>query len=121
MGKQQIQSLRGMYDLTFAEAAKYDYLLAAFKSVTEAAGYSRIETPILEDKALFDRGVGTDTDAVSKEMYAFTDRSDKEVALRPEATAGVVRAFIEHGMNSMPQPVKLYTYGPVFFIWRPPR
>lgn len=119
MGKQQIQSLRGMYDLTFAEAAKYDYLLATFKSVTEAAGYAHIETPILEDRALFERGVGTDTDAVSKEMYAFADRSDHQVALRPEFTAGIVRAFIEHGMNSMPQPVKLYTYGPLFRYDRP--
>ncbi len=119
MGKQQIQSLRGMYDLTFADAAKYDYLVAAFKSVAEAAGYAHIETPLLEDQALFERGVGTETDAVSKEMYAFTDRSDHKVALRPEFTAGIVRAFIEHGMNSMPQPVKLYTYGPLFRYDRP--
>ena len=119
MGKQQIQSLRGMYDLTFADAAKYDYLVAAFKSVAEAAGYAHIETPLLEDQALFERGVGTETDAVAKEMYAFIDRSDHKVALRPEFTAGIVRAFIEHGMNSMPQPVKLYTYGPLFRYDRP--
>lgn len=119
MGKQQIQSLRGMYDLTPTEAAKYDYLLAAFRSISEAAGYSHIETPLLEDQALFERGVGTETDAVSKEMYAFTDRSDHKVALRPEFTAGIVRAFIEHGMNSLPQPVKLYTYGSLFRYDRP--
>ncbi|GAC1602774.1 MAG: histidine--tRNA ligase [Candidatus Saccharimonadales bacterium] len=119
MGKQQIQSLRGMYDLTFADAAKYDYLLNVFKTVAEAAGYAHIETPLLEDQALFERGVGTETDAVSKEMYSFTDRSDHNVALRPEFTAGIVRAFIEHGMNSLPQPVKLYTYGPLFRYDRP--
>jgi histidyl-tRNA synthetase len=119
MGKQQIQSLRGMYDLVPEEAAKYDHLLAAFRSVAESAGYGRMETPLLEDKALFERGVGTDTDAVSKEMYAFMDRSEHGVALRPEFTAGMVRAFIEHGMNSLPQPVKLYSYGPLFRYDRP--
>jgi histidyl-tRNA synthetase len=119
MAKQQIQSLRGMYDLTPEIAAGYDYLLDAFRSVSESAGYGRIETPLLEDKALFERGVGTDTDAVSKEMYTFVDRSDHGVALRPEFTAGIVRAFIEHGMNSLPQPVKLYSYGPLFRYDRP--
>lgn len=119
MAKQQIQSLRGMYDLSGEQAASYDHILGAFRSVALAAGYSRIETPIMEDSALFERGVGTDTDAVSKEMYAFTDRSDHTVALRPEFTAGIVRAFIEHGMNSLPQPVKLYSYGPLFRYDRP--
>jgi histidyl-tRNA synthetase len=119
MGKQQIQSLRGMYDLLPDEAAKYDHILEAFRTVTQAAGYGRLETPILEDKALFERGVGADTDAVSKEMYAFEDRSEHDVAMRPEFTAGIVRAFIEHGMNSLPQPVKLYAYGPLFRYDRP--
>lgn len=119
MGKQQIQSLRGMYDLLPETAAVYDDLVAAFRTVAESAGYGHIETPLLEDRALFERGVGTETDAVSKEMYAFTDRSDHGVALRPEFTASVVRAFIEHGMNSLPQPVKLYTYGPLFRYDRP--
>lgn len=119
MGKQQIQSLRGMYDLTPEIAAGYDHVLGAFRAVAEAAGYGRIETPLLEDKALFERGVGTETDAVSKEMYAFIDRSDHGVALRPEFTAGIVRAFIEHGMNSLPQPVKLYSHGPLFRYDRP--
>lgn len=119
MGKQQIQSLRGMHDLTPDVAAAYDHLLRAFTAVAESAGYGRIETPLLEDKALFERGVGADTDAVSKEMYAFTDKSDNGVALRPEFTAGIVRAFVEHGMNSLPQPVKLYSYGPLFRYDRP--
>jgi len=119
MAKQQIQSLRGMYDLTPESAAAYDHLLEAFRAVATSAGYGRIETPLLEDKALFERGVGADTDAVAKEMYVFTDRSDHEVALRPEFTAGIVRAYIEHGMASLPQPVKLYSYGPLFRYDRP--
>jgi len=108
-----------MYDLLPEQTAQYDYMLAAFRSITESAGYGRIETPLMEDRALFERGVGADTETVSKEMYAFTDRSDNAVALRPEFTAGIVRAFIEHGMNSRPQPVKLYSYGALFRYDRP--
>jgi len=119
MAKQQIQSPRGMYDLLPEQTAQYDYMLQAFRSITASAGYGRIETPLMEDRALFERGVGADTETVSKEMYAFIDRSDHEVALRPEFTAGIVRAFIEHGMNSRPQPVKLYSYGPLFRYDRP--
>ncbi len=119
MAKQQFQTLRGMYDLLPEQTAEYDYLVGVFKAVSQAAGYGRIEAPLLEDTALFERGVGADTDAVSKEMYAFNDRSDHSVALRPEFTAGIVRAFIEHGMNSRPQPVKLYAYGPLFRYDRP--
>jgi histidyl-tRNA synthetase len=119
VAKQQFQSLRGMYDLIPEQAAQYDYLTETFRRVTEAAGYGRIETPLLEDTALFERGVGTDTDAVSKEMYTFTDRSDHSVSLRPEPTAGIVRAYIEHGMGSWPQPVKLFMVGPMFRYDRP--
>jgi histidyl-tRNA synthetase len=108
-----------MYDFLPEQAEAYDHVISAFRSVAKAAGYGRLETPLLEDTALFERGVGTDTDAVSKEMYAFNDRSDHSVALRPEFTAGIVRSFIEHGMNSLPQPVKLYMYGPLFRYDRP--
>ncbi len=119
MAKQQFQTLRGMYDLLPEQAAQYDSLTDTFRKVAEAAGYGRIETPLLEDSGLFERGVGTDTDAVSKEMYSFKDRSEHSVSLRPEPTAGIVRAYIEHGMGSWPQPVKLYTYGPIFRYDRP--
>src|SRR6185369_3618449 len=108
-----------MYDLLPEQAAVYDYLTSSFKSVAQSAGYGQIETPLLEDSALFERGVGADTDAVSKEMYAFSDRSDHTVALRPEFTAGIVRSFIENGMSSRPQPVKLFSYGPLFRYDRP--
>lgn len=119
MAKQQFQSLRGMYDILPEAAAQYDNLTDHFRSLAESAGYGRIETPLLEDTALFVRGVGADTDAVSKELYSFTDRSDHSVALRPEFTAGIVRAYIERGMSSMPQPVKLFTVGPAFRYDRP--
>jgi histidyl-tRNA synthetase len=119
VAKQQFQSLRGMYDILPEAAAQYDNLTDHFRSLAESAGYGRIETPLLEDTALFVRGVGADTDAVSKELYSFTDRSDHSVALRPEFTAGIVRAYIERGMSSMPQPVKLFTVGPAFRYDRP--
>lgn len=119
MAKQQFQSLRGMYDMLPEQAAQYDFLIEQFMSVATAAGYGHIETPILEDSGLFVRGVGADTDAVSKEMYSFKDRSEHDVSMRPEPTAGIVRSYIEHGMSSLPQPVKLFTYGPIFRYDRP--
>lgn len=119
MASKQFQSLRGMHDILPEQAAQIDYLASQFKAVAEAAGYGRIDTPLLEDTALFERGVGTDTDAVSKEMYSFKDRSDNDVSLRPEPTAGIVRAYVEHGMSSWPQPVKLFFYGPLFRYDRP--
>jgi len=119
VGKQQFQTLRGMYDLLPEQTATYDYLTSTFRTVAASAGYGHIENPLLEDTGLFERGVGVDTDAVSKEMYVFEDRSEHKVALRPEFTAGVVRSYIEHGMSSRPQPVKLYAYGPLFRYDRP--
>lgn len=92
-----------------------DGLLAAARQ----AGYSHIELPIFEDTALFARGVGESTDVVSKEMYTFADRGDRSVTLRPEGTAGVVRAVIEHGLDRGALPVKLCYAGPFFRYERP--
>lgn len=119
MAKQQFQSIRGMYDLLPEQTARYDAIASAFAKGAANSGYGRIEPPLVEDTAVFVRAVGTETDVVSKEMYTFTDRSDNSITLRPEATAGVVRAFIEHGMTSLPQPVKLYYQGPMFRYDRP--
>jgi histidyl-tRNA synthetase len=82
-------------------------------------GYRQIETPIFEDTAVFTRGVGEGTDIVEKEMYNFRDRGGNPLTLRPEYTAGVVRAYIENGMRVWPQPVKLYSIGPTFRHDRP--
>ena len=92
-----------------------DGLLAAARR----AGYADIELPIFEDTALFARGVGESTDVVSKEMYTFADRGDRSVTLRPEGTAGVIRAVIEHGLDRGPLPVKLCYSGPFFRYERP--
>jgi histidyl-tRNA synthetase len=108
-----------MYDLVGEQAAQQAWLSDQFRVLSESAGYQRIDTPYLEDTDLFVRGVGADTDAVSKELYTFEDRSGHDVSLRPEPTAGIVRAFIEHGMASWPQPVKLYSLGPMFRYDRP--
>lgn len=82
-------------------------------------GFGEIRPPIFEPTELFARSIGLDTDVVSKEMYSFEDRDDTSVSLRPEATASVCRAFIEHGMHALPQPVKLYYTGPMFRRERP--
>lgn len=119
MAKQQFQSVRGMHDLLPDQARRFDSISTAFARLAENSGYGRIECPLVEDTAVFERAVGKETDVVSKEMYTFADRSDKSITLRPEATAGIVRAFIEHGMTSLPQPVKLYSQGPVFRYDRP--
>jgi histidyl-tRNA synthetase len=85
----------------------------------ERAGYARIETPIIEETSLFARGVGESTDIVSKQMFSFTDQGDRELTLRPEGTASVCRAYLEHGMQKWPQPVKLWYSGPFFRHERP--
>jgi histidyl-tRNA synthetase len=85
----------------------------------ERAGYARIETPIFEETALFARGVGESTDIVTKQMFSFTDQGDRELTLRPEGTASVCRAYLEHGMQKWPQPVKLWYSGPFFRHERP--
>lgn len=90
-----------------------------FTHQAHLAGYEHIELPIFEDTALFARGVGESTDVVSKEMYSFADRGDRSVTLRPEGTAGVMRAVIEHGLDRGQLPVKLVYAGPFFRYERP--
>jgi histidyl-tRNA synthetase len=85
----------------------------------ERAGYGRIETPTFEDTELFARGVGASTDVVRKEMFTFEDQGGRSITLRPEATAAICRAYVEKGMQTLPQPVKLWWYGPLFRHERP--
>jgi histidyl-tRNA synthetase len=89
------------------------------RHLAELGGFERIDVPIFEETQLFARGVGEGTDIVDKEMYSFRDKGDHEITLRPEFTAGVLRAYIENGMHVLPQPVKLYTFGPIFRYERP--
>lgn len=119
MAKAQIQSVRGMYDILPERRRLFDHVMNVFSQAADDAGYGRVETPLLEDEALFIRSVGEGTDVVDKELYSFEDRGGKRLALRPEGTAGVVRAYLEHGMASWPQPVKLYYLEEMFRYDRP--
>ncbi len=89
------------------------------RRLAELAGFERIDLPLFEATELFARGVGEGTDIVDKEMYSFTDKGGHEITLRPEFTAGVLRAYIENGLRVRTQPLKLYTFGPVFRYERP--
>ncbi len=101
------------------EAYKWHCLEEQFFKLCRSYNFQEIRTPIFEDAELFVRSVGEDSDVVKKEMYRFVDKGGREVALRPEGTAGGVRAFLEHGYQNMPQPIKLYYYGPMFRYDRP--
>ncbi len=110
---EQYRALQGFKDILPDEQPYWRFVERTAAEVTQRYGYRRIETPLLEDTAIFRRTSGEGTDIVDKEMYSFDDRPDKEgralnLTLRPEGTAGVVRAYLEHGMFKLPQPVKLY-------------
>lgn len=103
----RFQTLRGMRDILPAEAACYSAVEQAFWNVARRHGFQEIRTPVLEATDLFARTIGETSDIVHKEMYTFQDRSENSVTLRPESTASVARAYVEHGMGSLPQPVRL--------------
>jgi histidyl-tRNA synthetase len=96
-------------------------LVRAMEEVTAQYGWRRIQTPVFEDTGLFARTAGEASDVVHKEMYSFTDRSDRSLTLRPEGTAPICRAYIEHGMHREPQPVKAYTIAPMYRYSAPGR
>jgi histidyl-tRNA synthetase len=104
----KLQAPRGTHDVLPDDAARRDVLEAAARRILGAAGYRRIETPAFEATELFARGVGASTDIVQKEMYSFEDGGGRSLTLRPEGTAPVCRAYLEHGMQRLPQPVKLW-------------
>ncbi len=113
------QLVRGMHDVLPPDAPWWSFVLAKVQEYAAAYSFQRIDTPILEKTNLFTRAIGATTDIVEKEMYSFVDQSDDHLSLRPEHTAGIARAYIEHGMLSLPQPVKLFTVGPLFRHERP--
>lgn len=113
------QLLKGMKDILPEEQSYRLAIVRKLEAIAVAYGYQRIDTPILEQATLFQRSIGEHTDVVEKEMYCFEDKSGDKVALRPEFTAAIARAYIEHGMMNRTQPVKLYTIGPLFRHDRP--
>ena len=116
-----IQAPRGTSDVLPEEAARREVVEAEAKRILEAAGFARIETPMFEHTELFSRGVGEATDIVQKEMYTFEDAAGRSLTLRPEGTAPVCRAYIEHGMHKLPQPVKLWYLSSFFRAEAPQR
>ena len=116
---ERFQAPRGTFDIEPAESALRVSLYMAAAQAFERAGYGRIETPAFEDTELFARGVGGSTDIVRKEMFSFEDQGGRELTLRPEGTAPVCRAYLDHGMQTLPQPVKLWYWGPFFRHERP--
>ncbi len=113
------QLLRGMKDILPVDQEYWDWIYGQIQRLAADFSFQRIETPVLEATSLFNRSVGDQTDIIQKEMYTFTDKNGDSVSLRPENTAGVVRAYIEHGMLNQPQPVKLWYFGPFFRHDRP--
>ena len=115
-----IQKPKGTYDVYGTYGEKIQYLEKLLSALMEKYHYEFIRTPIFEASSLFHRGVGETTDIVSKETYDFKDRGDRDMTLRPEGTAGVVRSFIENKMYTRPSmPVKAWYYGPMFRYERP--
>lgn len=110
---------RGTRDILPEEAGLWLFLEENIRKISRRYGYGEIRTPVFEHTEIFARSVGEETDIVSKEMYSFMDRGDRELTLRPEGTAAVVRAYLENNLNAAPQPVKLYYYGSMFRYDRP--
>lgn len=106
-----VKKLKGMRDILPNSIKMWQFVEEKARETFEKYGINEIRLPIIEKSELFLRGVGEETDIVQKEMYVFKDKSDRDVALRPELTAGVVRAYIENGMESMSSPLKLYYIG----------
>lgn len=115
----RIQAPKGTRDILPSETALWAAVEGTARSVFGRYGFREIRTPIFEDTELFTRGVGESSDIVGKEMYSFVDKGERHLTLRPENTASVVRAFVEHGMHRLPPPVKLFYIGPQFRFERP--
>jgi len=115
----KFQAPRGTQDVLPEDAPYWRHVINTIHKVMALYGFEQMDLPIFEETALFVRGVGEGTDIVDKEMYTFRDRGDAELTLRPELTAGIMRAFVEHGMYVRPKPVKLYVIGPCFRYERP--
>jgi histidyl-tRNA synthetase len=112
--KEAPQSLKGMYDIFDEQYYAYQGLFEKAQEIAVYYGFKPIETPLLEREEVFVSAIGEGTDIIEKEMYAFRSKGGDRLAVRPEYTASVMRAYLEDGMQSLPQPVMLYSYGPVF-------
>ena len=109
-----IKAPRGTHDVLPDEQPLWERVIRTAEEVCSAYGYRRISTPVFEETALFVRTAGEGSDVVQKEMYTFVDRGGRSVTLRPEGTAGVARAYVEHGLAREPQPVKTFMVAPMY-------
>ena len=109
-----IQKPKGTKDILPNETYKWEYVEENAKEILKNYGFGEIRVPVFEQTELFERGVGDTTDVVQKEMYTFLDKGERSITLRPEGTAGVVRAYIENGMASMPSPIKMWYMMPMY-------
>ena len=117
---EKFQAPRGTHDVLPSDR-RWWQLVATIEELTAVYGYGRIQTPGFEDTGLFQRTSGEASDVVHKEMYTFVDRGDRSLTLRPEGTAPIARAYVEHGLFKEPQPIKLYTLAPMYRYGRPGR
>jgi histidyl-tRNA synthetase len=115
----KFEAPRGTHDILPADQPRWRQVITEFERLCALYGYRRVDTPVFEDTELFARTSGEGSDIVSKEMYTFSDRSDRSLTLRPEPTAGIVRAYLEHGLHREPQPQKLFTVGTMYRYGRP--
>lgn len=113
-GVKSFSRLRGMRDVLFDEYRYWDLVLKKANDLSRVYGFKRLDMPILEKLEMYERSSGKTSDIVTKEMYSFVDKSNEKIALRPELTPGLVRAYVEHGMFNLPQPVKMFAIGPAF-------
>lgn len=121
MSAPKIDRPRGTHDIVPSEQPLWQRVTGEIERLCALYGYRRIQTPAFEDTALFARTSGQGSDVVQKEMYSFTDRSDRPLTLRPEGTAPICRAYVEHGMHRDPQPAKLFTIAPMYRYGAPGR
>ena len=117
--KPKFQSPTGMHDILGKDHRYFQKIYDTVKDIVDFYNFDKIETPILEETELFSRGIGLTTDVVQKEMFSLRTRGGDRLTLRPEGTAPVVRAYIQHGMKNLPKPVKLWYFGPYFRYERP--
>jgi len=117
--RSRFQTPTGMHDILPEEQKYYKKIYEVVESIASFYGFGKIDTPILENSEIFSRGVGIDTDIVRKEMFNLKTKGGDHLSLRPELTAPVVRSWLQHGMSNLPQPVKLWYFGPCFRYERP--
>ena len=112
--KEAVTSVKGMRDIIDDQYYQFQGLFEKAQEIAVYYGFKPIDTPIVEHESVFTSSIGAGTDIIDKEMYTLKTKGGDHLALRPEHTAGLIRSYIEHGMQALPQPVLLYSYGPVF-------